>query len=85
MVATVLRLWFARQRGAPDLPFMGKFSTMRVCRVALASTCLMACWLMALTIKSWLVALSTAMGEGLFEREPHSGSSMVLSGGRMGK
>jgi hypothetical protein len=36
MVVTILRLRAARRRGVPDLPFEGKCSTIRVCRVELA-------------------------------------------------
>jgi len=76
-VVTYLRLWVARWRGAPDLPFVGKFSMMRVRRVALASARYMTCCESALSMGRYLVALSTARGEGLSRRKPQSGSSMV--------
>jgi hypothetical protein len=80
-VVTILRLRFARKCVAHNLPFVGKFSTMRVRRVALASAWLMICYERVLAMESWLDALSTARGEGLSGREPQSGSSMVRQRG----
>ena len=54
MLVTRLRLWVARRRGAPDLPFVEKFSLMWVRRVALASTRLTACCESALSMESCL-------------------------------
>jgi len=42
-VVTRMRLWNILRRGASDLPFMEKLSTMGICRVALAFTRLIAC------------------------------------------
>jgi len=82
-VVTMLRLWFARRRGAPDWPFVGKFSTMRVRRVALASAWLIACCERALVIESWLVALFTAR-RVCPGGSPNRGAAWSASGGRLG-
>jgi hypothetical protein len=80
-VVTLLRLWAAHRRGAHALLFVGKFDTIQVCRVALASAWLIVYCESALAMESWPVALSTARGEGLFGREPQSGLIMVRQRG----
>ena len=69
MVVTCLRLWFARRRGAPNLLFVGKSSTMRAPRLALASTRVTArCESALSTVDNYLVALFTADRDGLSGR-----------------
>ena len=84
MVVACLRLWVARQRGAHNLPFVGKFSTMRARRVALVSARITVRCESALSMEGCLVALSTANSEGLSWREPRSGFIMVRQRGAIG-
>ena len=76
-VVTISRLGVARWRGAPDLLFVGKLSTMRVRRVELAPVEVLELWERSRSMESWMVALSTARGECLSGRELHLCSNRV--------
>ena len=69
MVVAHLRLEVARRRGAPDFPFVGKFNTTPARCVPLAATRVVSRSESDLSMKSGLVALSTTIGEGLYEME----------------
>ena len=72
MVVTHSRLEPARRREAPDFSLAGKFSTTRVRCVPLAFAWAAAQCESDLSMESCLVALSSAIGEGLSRREPQS-------------
>jgi hypothetical protein len=68
---------------SPCLPLVRKFSTMQSLCVVLASARVPVRCARALSMESFLVALSTASGEGLSGREPQSGVVMVRHRGAL--
>ncbi len=76
MGVTRLRLDVARRRGAPDFPFVGKFSTTQARCVPQAAARMASLYESNLSMENCLVALSTTRGEGLSGRDPQSGFGM---------